>query len=89
MEDISDIDRLGIPKLTGAANYWPWSVQVKTVLIGRDLWDVVEKGVYTPLDTALTEAKEGESKPKDAASTEAQGTDLKSQDETFKERRTV
>jgi hypothetical protein len=51
---------------------------VKTVLIGRDLWDVVEKGVYTPLYTAPVGAKEGESKPKNTDCKEAQGTDLRS-----------
>ena len=64
MEDIS-IEKLGIPKLTGADNYWPWSVQVRKTLIGLDLWDVVELGVYTT-------SNEGKSKPEDAASAEAQ-----------------
>jgi hypothetical protein len=57
-------EKLGIPKLTGPDNYWPWSVQVRKTLIGLDLWDVVELGVYTP--------NEGNSKPEDAASAEAQ-----------------
>src|SRR3984885_1321457 len=46
--DTYDSERIRIEKLTGAANYWPWSVQVKKTLIGKDLWDVVEQGVYTP-----------------------------------------
>ena len=36
MEDITDNEKLGIAKLTGP-NYWPWSVQVQTILVGRDL----------------------------------------------------
>jgi hypothetical protein len=35
MEDIYDIEKLGIPKMIGAANYWPWSVQVRKTLIQR------------------------------------------------------
>jgi len=85
IEDITDNEKLGIAKLTGP-NYWPWSVQVQTILVGRDLWDVVERGVYTPRkgdlkpkdtvtsgtqDTASIEAQEGELKPKDTASEEA------------------
>jgi LysM repeat protein len=46
--DTYDTERIRIEKLTGAANYWPWSVQVKKTLIGKDLWEVVENGVYTP-----------------------------------------
>ena len=80
MEDIS-IEKLGIPKLTGRANYWPWSVQVRKTLIGQDLWDVVELGVYTP--------NEGKSKPEDAASAEAQAPEGKEVAPVHIERRTV
>ena len=65
---------------------------MQTILVGRDLWDVVERGVYTPRkgdlkpkdavtlgtqDTALIEPEEGDSKPEDAASKEAQKEDQK------------
>jgi hypothetical protein len=62
IEDITNNEKLGIAKLTGL-NYWPWSIQVQTTLVGRDLWDVVESRVYTP--------RKGELKPKDVASEEA------------------
>ena len=43
---------------------------MQTTLVGRDLWDVVERGVYTT-------PKEGDLKPKDTASEEAQKDDQK------------
>src|ERR1700727_844044 len=76
MEDITDNEKLGIAKLTGP-NYWPWSVQVQTILVGRDLWDVVESGVYTPRKGDLKPKDTATSGTQDAASEEAQKDDQK------------
>jgi hypothetical protein len=53
MEDDFSVEKPRISKLTGP-NYRPWSVQVKTLLLGQSLWDVVELGIYTKV-TGLTE----------------------------------
>ena len=69
--DTYDTERIRIEKLTGAANYWPWSVQVKKTLIGKDLWEVVGNGVYTP-NEGSKEVAPKEVAPKEVAPVHAE-----------------
>jgi transposase InsO family protein len=61
MEDYG-IEKPKIARLTGP-NYRPWSIQVKTLLKGLDLWEVVENGLKGTVAKEVTgvpgEPKEG------------------------------
>ncbi|PMD53421.1 uncharacterized protein K444DRAFT_541610 [Hyaloscypha bicolor E] len=46
MEDDFSVEKPRIARLTGP-NYRPWSVQVRRLLIGQSLWNVVSLGVET------------------------------------------
>ena len=46
MEDDFSIEKPRIARLIGP-NYRPWSVQVRRLLIGQSLWNVVSLGVET------------------------------------------
>jgi hypothetical protein len=67
MDDFG-IEKPRIAKLVGS-NYRPWSIQVKTLLRGLDLWEVVEGGLKSTVAKEATEApekpKEGQEAPKD------------------------
>jgi hypothetical protein len=45
MEDFS-VEKPRIARLTGP-NYRPWSVQVRRLLVGAGLWDIVSQGLKT------------------------------------------
>jgi hypothetical protein len=61
MEDYG-IEKPKIARLIGP-NYRPWSIQVKTLLKGLDLWEVVENGLKGTVAKEVTgvpgEPKEG------------------------------
>jgi hypothetical protein len=59
MDDFG-LEKPRITKLIGS-NYRPWSIQVRTLLRGLDLWDVVEVGLKS---TIAEKPKEGQEAPK-------------------------
>jgi hypothetical protein len=67
MDDFG-LEKPRIAKLTGS-NYRPWSIQVRTLLRGLGLWDVVEAGLKDTVAKGATgvsgEPREGGEAPKD------------------------
>jgi hypothetical protein len=53
MEDDFSVEKPRIARLTGL-NYRPWSVQVRRLLIGQSLWNVVSLGVETTVEPGST-----------------------------------
>jgi hypothetical protein len=53
MEDDFSMEKPRIARLTGP-NYRPWSVQVRRLLIGQSLWNVVSLGVETTIEPGST-----------------------------------
>jgi hypothetical protein len=53
MEDDFSVEKPRIARLTGP-NYRPWSVQVRRLLIGQSLWNVVSLGVETTIEPGST-----------------------------------
>jgi hypothetical protein len=65
MDDFG-LEKPRIAKLTGS-NYRPWSIQVRTLLMGLDLWDVVEAGLKSTVAKTATEAPEKPKEGKEAS----------------------
>jgi hypothetical protein len=57
MEDDFSVEKPRIGKLTGP-NYRPWSVQVRRLLIGQGLWNVVSLGIEGPVAQQAIGAKD-------------------------------
>jgi hypothetical protein len=53
MEDDFSVEKPRISKLIGP-NYRPWSVQVRKLLVGQSLWEVVAQGRQDPKDPKET-----------------------------------
>jgi hypothetical protein len=62
MDDFG-LEKPRIAKLTGS-NYRPWSIQVRTLLRGLDLWDIVEAGLKSTIAEKPTEGQEAPKAPK-------------------------
>ena len=60
MEDDFSVEKPRIARLTGP-NYRPWSVQVRRLLIGQSLWNVVSLGVESTVEPGSTGAQEAQS----------------------------
>lgn len=71
MEDFS-VEKPRIAKLTGL-NYRPWSVQIRRLLIGQGLWNVVSLGIESPVQVTEAEGTAGK---------EVEGTLVPSSDRT-------
>ena len=56
MEDDFSVEKPRIARLTGP-NYRPWSVQVRRLLVGQGLWNVVSLGIESPVVQASTGAQ--------------------------------
>jgi len=61
MEDDFSVEKPRIARLIGP-NYRPWSVQVRRLLIGQSLWNVVSLGVQqSAIELGSTGAQEAKS----------------------------
>jgi len=60
MEDDFSVEKPRIARLTGP-NYRPWSVQVRRLLIGQSLWNVVSLGVQSTVEPGSIGAQEAQS----------------------------
>ena len=70
MEDDFSVEKPRIARLTGP-NYRPWSVQVRRLLIGQSLWNVVSLGVQqSAIELGSTGAQGGQS-PREGSDSKA------------------
>lgn len=56
MEDDFSVEKPRIARLTGP-NYRPWSVQIRRLLLGQGLWNVVSLGIEDPVVQDTTEVQ--------------------------------